>query len=220
MQFIALKTEDGKIKGKIRFYCKTLDVSRQGFYKYLKNKDKPDKYQALIIAMKEIIAEDICNDTYGRNRMYEALKLYKSDQVDVPSVRTVYRVMKENGLIVKQKRKPNGLTKADKAARKSEDLLQREFRSERPLEKGMTDITEIKTKDGKLYVSALFDCYDLAVIGLSMDTNMKAGLCVKTLESAAKAYAVKGMIVHSDRGSQYTSYKYRKAINRYGVATI
>ena len=56
--------------GKISFYCRMLGVSRQGFYKYLANKDRPWKYQDLADAMKEIVSEDECNDTYGRIRMY------------------------------------------------------------------------------------------------------------------------------------------------------
>ena len=75
MIFLALKTEDGRITGKISFYCRMLGVSRQGFYKYLANKDRPWKYQDLADAMKEIISEDECNDTYGRIRMYQALLL-------------------------------------------------------------------------------------------------------------------------------------------------
>ena len=73
MMFLALKTEDGRITGKISFYCRMLGISRQGFYKYLANKDRPWKYQNLADAMKEIINEDECNDTYGRIRMYQAL---------------------------------------------------------------------------------------------------------------------------------------------------
>lgn len=58
MIFLALKTEDGRITGKISFYCRMLGVSRQGFYKYLANKDCPWKYQDLADAMKEIASED------------------------------------------------------------------------------------------------------------------------------------------------------------------
>ena len=75
MKFIALKTKDGKLKGNIAFYCRSLHVSRQGFYQYLANKDRPWKYQSLADAMKEILEEDECNDTYGRIRMYQALTL-------------------------------------------------------------------------------------------------------------------------------------------------
>ena len=218
MKFIAIKTEDGTVKGEISFCCRMLHVTRQGFYKYLSNKDRPWKYQSLADAMMEIHSEDECNDTYGRIRMYQALKLKKPDGVNIPGERTVYRVMEQIGLSHRPKRKPNGITKADRKARKSDDLLQRDFKSDAPLTKCVTDITEIKARDGKLYVSAIFDCFDSAVIGLAMDTNMKAPLCVQTLKNAVKSYPqLKGAVLHSDRGTQYTSREYRKAIKKHRI---
>lgn len=218
MKFIAFKTEDGAITGEIALYCRVLKVSRQGFYRYLARKDRPWKYQALADAMLEIRGEDECNDTYGRIRMYQALLLKQPENVDIPSERTVYRVMEEIGLSHRPRRKPNGRTKEDREARKSDDLVKRDFGAEAPLTKCVTDITEVRTRDGKLYISAVFDCFDAAVLGLAMDTNMKASLCVQTLDSACKAYpGLKGAIVHSDRGSQYTSQSYRDAIEKYGI---
>jgi len=70
-------------------YCKVLKVSRQAFYYYLKNKDKPWKYEDLAKASKEIIAEDECNDTYRRVRMYQALKLKGYEDLEIPSEGTV-----------------------------------------------------------------------------------------------------------------------------------
>ena len=160
MKLIALKTEDGKSKGDIAFYCRVLHVSRQGFYQYLANKDRAWKYQPLADAMLEILAEDECNDTYGRIRMYQALNLKQLQNVDIPSERTVYRVMEEIGISHRPRRKPNGITRADRQAHKSDDLLKRDFHAEKPLMKCVTDITEIKASDGKLYVSAVFDCFD------------------------------------------------------------
>ena len=218
MKFIAYKTEDGRKKGKLAFYCKILRVSRQGFYKYLENRDKPWKYQPLADAMFDILQEDECNDTYGRIRMHQALILKKPDGVDIPSERTVYRIMEMLGISHTPKRKPHGITKADKEAQKSDDLIKRNFQSEAPLEKCVTDITEIKALDGKLYVSAMFDCFDVAVVGLAMADNMRAELCIETLRSAYMAYPdIRGCIIHSDRGSQYTSEDYRKAIEKYGI---
>ena len=92
MMFIAIKTKDGVIKGKLSFYCRMLGVSRQGFYKYLAIKDRPWKYQDLADAMRVIHAEDECNDTYGRIRMYQALLLKNPTGIKIPSERTVYRV--------------------------------------------------------------------------------------------------------------------------------
>ena len=218
MKFIALKTKDGELKGNIAFYCRILHVSRQGFYKYLSNKDRPWKYQPLADAMMEILAEDECNDTYGRIRMYQALTLKQLGNVDIPSERTVYCVMEEIGISHPPRRKPNGITKADQEARKSDDLLKRDFKAEKPLIKCVTDITEIKARDGKLYVSGVFDCFDSSVVGLAMDTNMKATLCVQTLENAVKAHPdIRGAVIHSDRGSQYTSQIYQDAVCQYGI---
>jgi len=215
MKLIGLKTSNGKTTGDIAFYCKVLKVSRQGFYKYLDNLNKPWKYEALAAEIKKILVEDECNDTYGYIRMYEALTLKMQIEptkiASLPSKQTVYRVMKKLNLIHAKKRKPNGITKADKEARKSDDMIKRDFSANEPLEKCVTDVTEVKTADGKLYISAIEDCFDSTVLGLSMADNMRAELCTNTLKNAIETYPdLKGAIVHSDRGSQYTSEEYRK----------
>ena len=161
------------------------------------------------------------NDTYGRERMYLALLLKKEAgeiAVYIPSEGTVRKVMDQIGLIHKPQRKPNGITKADREARKSDDLLKRDFHAEKPLEKAVTDISELKAKDGKVYVSAIFDCFDLMPLGLSIEDNMKASLCCHTVENAKKSYPdIAGCIIHSDRGSQYTSAEYREKLRKYGI---
>lgn len=129
MRFLDIKTDGGRLKGKITFYCDALKVSRQGFYWYLRHRDDPWKYESIAEKMRTILSEDECNDTYGRCRMYEALKL-KYPEDDIPSERTVYRIMDEIGISHRPKRKPGGITKADKHARKSDDLLKRDFYSE------------------------------------------------------------------------------------------
>lgn len=82
----------------------------------------------------------------------------------------------------------------------------------------MTHITEIKAKDGKLYISAIFDCFDSAVLGLAMETTMKATLCQRTVENAFIAYPeIRGAVLHSDRGTQYTSELYRSTLRKYEI---
>ena len=189
----------------------------QGFYWYLKHRDDPWKYTEIAEKMREIVDEDECNDTYGYVRMREALACKYPDE-KLPSERTIYRIMQKTGLIHRPKRKPNGITKADRAAQKSDDLLKRDFKADCPYSKCVTDITEIPAKDGKLYVSAIFDCYDLGVLGLSMADNMRAELCVETVRNACKTYPqMRGAILHSDRGAQYTSQVYRAELQRKGI---
>lgn len=109
-----------------------LKVSRQSFYSYIKRKDRPWKYDYIVDAMYEILNEDVYNDTYGRYRMYEALKLkYENDpEFHVPGERTIYRIMAIAGLVHHTKRSPKGITKADRNARKSDDKLKRDFKAE------------------------------------------------------------------------------------------
>ena len=234
MKFIALKTENGAINGQISFYCRVLNVSTQGFYKYLRNRDKPWKYAALAAVINKIIEEDECNDTYGSERMHMALKLKESQAEsrfpDVPSERTVYRIMRKMGVIHKPNRNPKGITKADKKAQKSDNLIknteiidgkkQSDFLTERPCEKCVGDITEVACMDGKLYVSALEDCFNNEILGLSMAEHMRAELVRDTLKMAVRLHpdlVRNKAIAHTDRGSQYTSDLYRRYLKKYGI---
>ena len=213
MMFLALKTEDGRITGKIAFYCRMLVSADKASINTSLTKTVPGSIRIWHRPWKKSSVRDECNDTYGRSRMYQALLLKQPEGVRIPSERTVYRVMNQMGLSHRPKRKPNGITKADRESMKSEDLLKRDFHANAPLEKCITDITEIPASNGKLYVSAIFDCFDLSVLGLAMETTMKADLCVHTLENALTAYpALEGAVIHSDRGTQYTSETYRQAI--------
>jgi len=162
--------------------------------------------------MLGIIAEDEENENYGIERMFEALKLRGFEG----SRSKVARVMRENGLIHESPRKPNGLTKADKEAQKSDNLLNRDFTADKPNEKWVTDITQLPTADGPLYISGIFDCFDNMVVGLMMDDNMRDELTVGTLRQAVLRHG-RGAISHSDRGSQYTSDDYRRAVAELGV---
>ena len=200
-----------------------MKVSRQGFYNYLDNLSKPYKYESLVALIRKIIAQDECNDTYGSVRIWEALLLIrdtKQPDLFVPSQPTIARIMRENGLVQKKKRGPHGLTKADKEVQKSDNLIGRDFSAEQPLKKVVKDITEVPTLDGKLYIAVVEDCFNNEILGISMDDNMRAGLCVNALTAAVLAHpglGHSGAIAHSDRGSQYTSQNYRAVLEKFGI---
>ncbi len=120
MKFIDRKTDGGKVKGKIAFYCLCLGVT--GFYRYLRQRDGPWKYEQIAAKMRDIAAEDECNDAYGRCRMWEALALRYPDE-KLPGERSIYRIMERIGLSHRPKRKPNGITRAGRDTQKSDDLL-------------------------------------------------------------------------------------------------
>ena len=160
----------------------------------------------LLAMILKIRAEYQENENYGIGRIL--LELQQKYEY-IGSLRTIYRVCKENDLLIKRKRNPNGITKADKEAQKSENIIKQDFTAEAPNKKWLSDITEVACADGKLYVSAVLDCYDGAIVGLSMDDNMRKELCISSFESACKRYNARGMIFHSDRGSQQVVFSGR-----------
>ncbi len=193
-----------------------LSVTREGFRKYLINRSKPWKYEHIVELMKEVLKEDEYNDMYGRIRMREAL-INRFPDEKIPCEHTINKIM-QKAHINNHLRKSKGITERDPNAVPSEDLLKRDFKASKPLEKCITDITEIPAKDRKLYVSAIFDCYDLKVLGIEMRDNMKADLCVQTLKNAYISNpGIRGCKMHSDQGKQYSSNVYRHQIKIYGI---
>lgn len=134
------------------------------------------------------------------------------------SHRTVYRAMSEMG-IIHRRRTPRGTTKATTEIQDRENLIKRDFTAEKPLQKLLSDITEIQCCDGKLYVSAVLDCYNGEILSIAMDTNMKKELCIRTVKELELQYGkkLKGAIFHSDRGSQYTSEAFRTTLRDAGL---
>ena len=155
-----------------------LEVSESGYYRYLKNKGKPEK-------------DTLRGFTAG--------------------LRRITRIMREHGWLHTPRRRPKGLTKADPAAMAAENLIKQDFSAEEPFRKLLTDITQIQCADGKLYISPILDCFNGEVLSLCMRDNMKKELCIDTVQ-ALKRYPVKDAILHSDRGSQYTSAAFRETL--------
>lgn len=101
---------------------------------------------------------------------------------------------------------PKSTTKQDPKAQASENLIKRDFTADAPGKKLLGDISEVACKDGILYIAPVLDCFDGAIVGLSMDCNKKAELCENALIMAHSRYEISDdAIFHSDRGSQYTS---------------
>ena len=189
--------------------CRVLKISESGYYRWLKNRSKPTKQQLLLVEIYAILAEYEENHNYGVRRMHTAL-WQRSVRV---SISTVYRAMKTAGLLHKR-RIPHGITKADTEIQEQENLIKQDFHADEPMKKLLTDITEDPCMDGKLYVSPIMDCFNGEIVALEMRDNMKKELCVDTLQQLKNAYGkrLSGAILHSDRGSQYTSGAFREEL--------
>ena len=198
----------------VKQMCRVLKVSESGYYRRLKNQGKQTGRQLLLVKIKEILNEHPDNHNYGVDRILLAL-LQKG--IDV-SRRTVYRAMQEGGLLHK-KRTPHGITKATTEIQEQENLIKRDFHADRPLQKLLTDISEIQCADGKLYVSPVLDCFSGEILALEMRDNMKKELCIDTVRQLQAQYGkhLQGAILHSDRGSQYTSEEFSEELRSLGI---
>lgn len=185
-----------------------LGVSESGCYRYRKNAGKPERDEVLSAAMRQILDEHPCNDNYGAPRMQLALRQRGIEA----GIRRITRIMRKHGWL-HTRRRPKGLTKVDPEAMMSENLIKQDFGAENPYEKLLTDITQIQCRDGKLYISPILDCYNGEILSLIMRNNMKKELCMDTVKALSR-YPVKGAILHSDRGSQYTSSGFRETLEK------
>lgn len=204
-----------KDKYRVKAMCRVLNISESGYYRWFKNRAKPTARELLSGEIRTILDEHSDNDNYGVKRMNTALE-QKGIHV---SLRTVYRTMSEMG-ILHHRRTPRGITKATTEIQDRENLIKRDFTAERPLQKLLSDITEIQCVDGKLYVSVTLDCFNGEILAVAMENNMKKELCIRTIKELELRYGkkkLKGVIFHSDRGSQYTSEALKKALKDAGL---
>ena len=153
--FVYIQNCADEKKFSVRMMCAALPVSERGFYKWKVNKGKLKAWQKLLAQMHKILEEDEENKNYGVRRMQIALEQRGIKR----SLSTVRRAMARGNLLHEDRKSPDGLTKADKKAMRPQNIIQQDFSAQAPLRKLLTDITQILCKDGKLYVSPLFDCY-------------------------------------------------------------
>ena len=137
---------------------------------------------------------------------------------EVTSQRRVRRLMKEAGLQIRQKRKFKTTTIADFGATVSPSLLNQNFVAHKINQVWVSDITYIRTQQGWLYLSTTIDLCSRAIVGWSVSEKVTKELVISTLLKAYWARKPnKGLIHHSDRGSQYTSHDFQKLLCNIGA---
>ena len=193
--------------------CDVLNVSETGYYRFKRNLGRSGKDAVLSAVIQDVLDEHPFNDNYGVDRMQIAL-MHRGYTV---GKRRISRIMKENGWLHERKRRPKGLTRATTEIQEKENLIKQDFTSDHPYQKLLTDISQISCRDGKLYISPIMDCFNGEIISLVMRSNMRKELCIDTFNAAAKRFPLNGAILHSDRGSQYTSEAFREKLSNAGV---
>jgi len=201
--------------------CRVLKLARQPYYRWLRNPvtrrelDEAYRANALFDAHRD-------DPEFG----YRLLADEARDEGQAMSDRTAWRITSENGWwsVFGKKRGKNG-KKPGPAVH--DDLCvvidehgreRHQFIASRANELWLTDITEHRTAEGKLYLCAVKDAFSGRIVGYSIDSRMKASLAVGAVRNAvARRRNVNGCIVHSDRGSQFRSRKLRRELTRHNL---
>lgn len=194
--------------------CRLMNVSRSAYYDWLKR--GPTAGEQDDAALSEIIQSTFGKSraTYGTRR----LKATLSAQNRIVSRRRIGRLMREAGLACKTQRKFKATTNSKHNQPVAPHHLDRQFAAEKPNQVYAGDITYIPTQEGWLYLAVVIDLYSRQVVGWSMAEHMRTQLVNDALLMAVwKRNPEKGLLWHTDRGSQYASDSHRALLKQHGI---
>jgi len=194
--------------------CRFMKVSRSAYYDWLKR--GPTAGEQDDAALSEIIQSTFGKSraTYGTRRLKAAL----SARNRTVSRRRIRRLMREAGLACKTKRKFKATTNSKHNQPVAPNHLDRQFAVEKPNQVYAGDITYIPTQEGWLYLAVVIDLYSRQVVGWSMAEHMRTKLVNDALLMAVwKRKPEKGLLWHTDRGSQYASDSHRALLTQHGI---
>lgn len=192
--------------------CRVLNLARQPYYRWLAN---PVTDAELAAAYRANALFDAHRDDpeFG----YRYLADEARDAGQGMCQRTAWRLCSQNGWwsAFGKKRGKNGKKPGPPV---HDDLVQRDFTAQAPSALWLGDITEHRTGEGKLYLCAIKDVFSNRIVGYSISDRMKSRLAVDALNSAvARRGDVAGCVLHTDRGSQFRSRKFVRALHRHGL---
>ena len=191
--------------------CRLLDVSRSGYYASLERKAAAPAVCAASVQIVAAFAQS--GHTYGSRRLRTSLDS-RGIQIGLHRVR---RLMRTNHLRPVWKRKFVHTTDSKHSLPVSPNVLARKFNPARPNQAWVADITYIRTRSGWLYLAVVLDLFARKIVGWAMAPNMHASLVCQALQLAiAQRRPAPGLIVHTDRGSQYASEAHQALLSKHG----
>ncbi|MDI6508807.1 IS3 family transposase, partial [Bacillus wiedmannii] len=197
----------------VTILCDIAGVTRSGYYKWIKRHTTPSIKQSEDIEIKKKILK--CHKKlrgiYGYRRIQVWLKATYNLHLNH---KRIQRLMSELGIkaVIRKKRPYYGKKEAYVI---SENHLNREFQALKPNEKWVTDITYLIFNGQRLYLSAIKDLYNNEIVAYETSRRNDLKLVLDTLKKAKKKRNVKGILLHSDQGSQYTSRQYNQLLKKY-----
>jgi transposase InsO family protein len=194
--------------------CRVLSVSRSGFYRWSKRSQscRERKNQQLVAQIRQIHRDS--NGNYGSPRITDALR-QKGHRCNH---KRVERLMRINGIHSKRRRKFKLTTHSRHKRPVASNLIKRDFTAPKPNRLWTSDITYIRTQEGWLYLAVFLDVCSRRIVGWSMSQRINDDLIINAFKQAwLHRRPLPGLIVHSDRGSQYCSRCFKDLLytNRY-----
>ena len=193
----------------VQIMCDVLDVSRSGYYAW-RTRPASEREMADAEYTKEIKRVfDNSRETYG----YESIWRILQDEGIPCGKHRVRRLMRQEGLVVKQTKSYKRTTIANPTHQPAPNLLQGDFEADRPDAKWCADITYIPTQEGWLYLAVILDLFSRRIVGWAMGARMTQELVCTAMQMALRQRQPVGPLIHhSDRGSQYTSYAFQELL--------
>ena len=198
----------------VRVLCRTLEVSRAGFYAWQTRAPAPRTQadQRLGVEIQAIHAES--RQRYGSPRVHAELR-HRGQR---PSRKRVARLMRQHGLCARRRRRFRITTDSQHKHPVAPNVLARRFAVAAPDTAWVTDITYLWTEEGWLYLAVILDLFSRAVVGWALSAQITRHLTLRALTMAlGRRRPPQGLLHHSDRGSQYASEHYQRTLTTQGI---
>lgn len=195
--------------------CRAMGVTRGGYWSWVRRRPGP-RQQA-----DAVLLADIRKIHKGKRRVYGSPRVHQhlEKQGLCCGRKRIERLMRENGIRAKQGKKFKPTTTDSKHSLPvAPNILNRQFHRERPNEAWVADITYIPTEEGWLYLAVIMDLFSRRIVGWAMGDRISRHLALRAFDMAVqRRRPPRGLIHHSDRGSQYASRDYHKRLKKYGM---
>jgi transposase InsO family protein len=195
--------------------CRVLEVSRSGFYAWRTRSESPHSKEdrRLTVHVRALFQEH--KGRYGSPRIWRGLQ---GAHMHV-SRKRVARLMRQEHLVARPKRRYCVTTDSKHTLPLAPNILERRFEADAPNRLWVSDITYLWTVEGWLYLAAVLDLFGRRVVGWAVEDHMREELTAKALAMAiTRRQPSRGLIHHSDRGSQYAAAGYRSKLDEAGIA--
>ena len=194
--------------------CRVLEVSTSGYYAWRKRPPSRRAQQNRSLSERIRVIHEQSRQSYGSRRIQAELKA-QSVKVSRPRVA---RLMRAQGLAGVSRRKRRNTTRRDPQAAVATDRVKRQFTAAEPNRLWVADITYVPTQEGFVFLAMVLDVFSRKIVGWAMAARQTVELVEAALEMALQTRAAKGVVFHSDRGSQYTALAFTKRCAEAGIA--